>query len=184
MLALLVIVRLCRSLCFGARVALGRKDFAGVTLLAFYGRGRSAAFLRLRRSKTSTHGQSKVQRLKIEDSWAIRSCEVASGDVPAGRSLFGLSPSGYRHRRNKLLSILAVDQLLSLTPGGLLWWRSCPLLPQRSSCERHPMEDASEEPGHRGVLLAGSWSNYCFAWSFRGCAEEGQGHCQLLPFSY
>ncbi|CAE7501380.1 unnamed protein product [Symbiodinium sp. CCMP2592] len=120
----------------------GYFDFAGVTLLSFYGLGRIGevlnsdradlllpeedlwdqgedVYLRLRSSKTATRGRSRVQHLKISDRHAVDLISKAFRGTDHGARLFAKTPSAYRYRWNKFLQLLSIDSELRLTPGGL-----------------------------------------------------------------
>ena len=120
----------------------GFYDFAGVTLLAFYGLARIGevlaatrrdlllpnedlweqsgdVYLRLGSSKTSTRGRARVQHIKISDPAAIQLIGGAFRNKELGEKLFAKTPSAYRYRWNRILGVLSVDPSLRLTPGGL-----------------------------------------------------------------
>ena len=122
--------------------ATGFYDFAGVTLLAFYGLGRIGevlgavrkdlllpeedlwqqgvgAYLRLGSSKTATRGRGRVQHLRIDNPPALKLIAAAFAGIDYERRLFVRTPSAYRYRWNKLMQLLSVDPALRLTPGGL-----------------------------------------------------------------
>ena len=121
---------------------LGWKRWCGVTCLAFFGIARigevlncrrselllpvdlmddrnCAAFLLLRRSKTSFRQAAKVQHLKVNDPLAVRMLENIYSDFLPGVFLFHGSPSVYRRRWDIVLRLLHFDLGLKLTPGGL-----------------------------------------------------------------
>lgn len=121
---------------------LGWKSWAGVTTVAFFGIARLgevlkcrrkdlllpadliddqnfAAFLLLRRSKTSFRSAAKVQHLKVNDKSAVRILDRIYRDFPGDSFLFHGSPNVYRRRWDAILSLLKLDPAHKLTPGGL-----------------------------------------------------------------
>ena len=122
--------------------SLGWKRWCGVTLLAFFGIARigevlncrrrdlllpadliddrnQAAFLLLRRSKTSFRQAAKVQHLKVTDPTAVRILEALYKDFSADTFLFHGSPNVYRRRWDVVLQFLGLHSCHKLTPGGL-----------------------------------------------------------------
>lgn len=121
---------------------LGWRRWVGVTTLAFFGIARIgevlncrrsdlllpndliddqnvAAFLLLRRSKTSFRQAAKVQHLKINDGSAVRILDFIYKDFPAQAFLFHASPNVYRRRWDVILRLLLFDASHRMTPGGL-----------------------------------------------------------------
>ena len=121
---------------------LGWKRWCGVTTLAFFGIARigevlscrraelllpadlmddrnHAAFLLLRRSKTSFRQAAKVQHLKVNDRFAVRILEYVYKDFDSDTFLFHGSPAVYRRRWDVVLKLLGFDASQHLTPGGL-----------------------------------------------------------------
>ncbi len=122
--------------------SLGWKRWCGVTLLAFFGIARigevlncrrcdlllpadlidernQAAFLLLRRSKTSFRQAAKVQHLKVTDPTAVRILEALYKDFSGETFLFHGSPNVYRRRWDVVLQYLGFGPNHKLTPGGL-----------------------------------------------------------------
>ena len=120
----------------------GYREFAGCTLLSFYGMGRigevlatckadllppsddpwsqvAAVFLRLRTSKTMARGRPRVQHLKVIDLRAVELLQALYKGYSRSQRLFALTPSAYRYRWNKLLRVLCIGAESALTPGGL-----------------------------------------------------------------
>ena len=121
---------------------LGWRRWCGATTLAFFGIARigevlscrrselllpadlmddrnRAAFLLLRRSKTSFRQAAKVQHLKVNDRFAVRILEAVYKDFDSETFLFHGSPAVYRRRWDVILKLLGFDVAQRLTPGGL-----------------------------------------------------------------
>ena len=121
---------------------LGWKRWCGVTALAYFGIARIgevlnckrkdlllpadlideqnvAAFLLLRRSKTSFRQAAKVQHLKIKDCKAVQLLEFVYKEFNQDVFLFHGSPNVYRRRWDVVLKMLGIEANLGLTPGGL-----------------------------------------------------------------
>ncbi|CAE7947617.1 unnamed protein product, partial [Symbiodinium sp. KB8] len=134
----------------------GYKRWCGCTLLAFYGMARvgevlacrrrhlllredlflfcPAVFLRLDSSKTSLHGRPKVQHIRVDDTRAMALIQSAFADLEPDERLYPFSPSAFRTRWDRSLQTLGLQDMVSVTPGGLrgggavaAYHRGCPI---------------------------------------------------------
>ena len=132
---------LARTLCF-LSWNLGWYEFAGATLLAFYGGGRIGevlkcrrhdlvlptdtfdpgqrfAFLQLRSFKSLNRQPARIQHMKVTNQGAIHLLRAIFDNKPQKSLLFEGSPHQYRKRWDFLIQLLKIDKGLRLTPGGL-----------------------------------------------------------------
>lgn len=121
---------------------MGWRQWAGITLLCFFGvarvgevlrcRGKhlllpgdlldeagNSVFLLLESSKTSRRTAARVQHLKITDEHVAKLLGRIFAPLEKEAYLFGGSPSAFRTRWNSLLATLTIPPTAALTPGGL-----------------------------------------------------------------
>ena len=121
---------------------MGWRQWAGISLLCFFGVARvgevlrckrkhlllpgdlleesgSSAYLLLESSKTSRRSSSRVQHLKITDEYVVRLLGRIYSFLDKDCFLFAGSPAAFRTRWNSLLSTLGIPSSANLTPGGL-----------------------------------------------------------------
>ena len=132
---------LVKSMCLLA-LQFGWRRWTGATLLAFYGCGRigevlncsrkdllfpedaldveqSAIFLQLHQFKSLHRQPARIQHMKIEHKQACTLLADIYYAVDDAALLYPGSPSIYRRRWDKLLSLLGIPISAKLTPGSL-----------------------------------------------------------------
>ena len=132
---------LVKSMCLLA-LQFGWRRWAGATMLAFYGCGRigevlncsrkdllfpedaldveqSAIFLQLHQFKSLHRQPARIQHMKIEHKQACILLADIYLAVDDSALLYPGSPSIYRRRWDKLLSLLGIPTSAKLTPGSL-----------------------------------------------------------------
>ena len=133
-----IIVKALCSLAWGY----GWYAWTGATLISFYGAGRvgevlralrsdlilpydnleprgAPCFLQLRSFKSRNRQPSKVQHMKIDDSYVSALLTRIFGGLQLHQPLFNTTPYQYRKRWDVLVNQLGIPPTLALTPGGL-----------------------------------------------------------------
>ena len=119
----------------------GWKRWCAITALAFHGAMRigeplkavrsdlvlpdeaclleEVCFLRVASPKPGRRGRGKVQHARIADAFTVRLAVAVFSDLASDQPLYGISPSSYRRRWDKLLAALLIPKAVQLTPGCL-----------------------------------------------------------------